>query len=339
MRAREVLYIFVFILLFLTFDAYAQSMRIVLVTDIGGLGDGSFNDSCWFGIQRVVKEFKLEAKVLQSFKQEEYLQNLSKGMGEDALVVTVGLPMADAVAKVAVMHPKGRFVLVDGVVNAPNVKCILFKEEEGSFLAGLIAGAVTKSGKVGYIGGMETPYMVRFISGYKAGVKTYSSISHKDIKILGTYVRTLNDPAKGKEVALSLFDQGVDVVFQVAGRSGYGVVEAAKERKEGAFVIGVDLDEELLSSDRVLTSVLKKVDVAIYLSLKDIICEGFSGGVYQVGLREGCLSFAETEVLKRNLSQEAFDFIDRVRKMVIEGAFIVPNSEEELVKFTPPRVL
>ncbi len=336
---KKAIVVFWFFLMLLYGLSSAESFNVLFVTDVGGLGDGNLNDGCWLGVQRAAKEFNIKAKVIQSFRQEDYLANISDGAKQGDIVMVAGLLMSDVVAKAALMYPKSQFVLIDALIDAPNVKCVLFKEEEGGFWAGLVAAAVTGSGKVGYVVGMKTSQAMRFVFGYEAGVRGYSILKGKDVKVLGAYVGTLNDAGKGKEVSLSLFNQGVDVVFQIAGRSGSGVIEAAKERGGRSFVIGVDLDPELMGSGNVLASISRKVDVAAYLSLKDIFNGGFKGGVSRLGLREGGFDLVETKILRGFLSQEDLDLIERLKGLVIDGVLVVPSSEEELAKFVPPKSL
>ncbi len=327
--------------LVLGFTAVAVSapIKVVLVTDIGGLGDKAFNDGCWLGVQKAVKDFGVKAKVIQSYEQEDYVPNITNAAEHGDVVMAAGFLMTDAMAKVAPMYPKKYFIIVDTVVKAPNVASFLFKEQEGAFLAGMLAAAVTKKGIVGYVGGMKIPPVIRFAVGYEAGVRTYCAITGKKVKVIGSYTGTFNDAAKGKAAAMSLFGQGADIVFHIAGQTGLGVIEAAKEKGEGYFAIGVDLNQDAIAPGRVLTSVLKRVDVAAYLGIKMVVEGKFKGGIYELGLKENGVGLTDMKYTRKYIPKKVLALIEKAKKAIIEGKLVVPSNEDELKKFKPPKSL
>lgn len=324
---------FICLLLALPLSALASSFDLVMVTDMCGLGDNGFNDGCWLGIQRAAKELGLKVKAIQSFRQDDYFLNLYNGASEGDIVVAVGFLMSDAVRRAASLCPEKEFLLIDGKVDLANVKSVLFKDEEIGFVAGLLASVVTKSNKVGYVGGVEALRNDKFLIGYKAGVKICSRLLKKSIDVLEAYVGTFNDPDKGKGVGKYLFTQGVDVIFQVAGQSGLGILEAA--RGEKFWVIGVDLDRTFLSMGNVLASIVRRVDLATYLAIIRLVKGGVNDKVFYMGLREGVLRIEETPVFRRVLSPEAISLVERVKKELLDRGIGVPSSVEELFDFPP----
>ena len=200
----------------------------------------------------------LQVKVVETNEQAQYVPNLSTLAEQDEdLIVGVGFLLKDAVNEVAPLYPDVNFALIDNFVDQPNVACIQFAENEGAFLMGAIAAYMTETGKVGFVGGMETDVVKKFEAGYRAGVMTIDP----EMEVLVSYAGAFNDPAKGKELALAQYDQGADVVFQVAGFTGTGVIDAAVERDQ--MVIGVDRDQNYLAPDNVISSMMKGLGAGV----------------------------------------------------------------------------
>ncbi|HDM70276.1 MAG TPA: BMP family ABC transporter substrate-binding protein, partial [Thermotogales bacterium] len=183
------------------------AFKVVMVTDTGGLGDKSFNDGTWLGIRKAAEELGIEAEVIQSYEQADYIPNLTKAAEEGDVVFAVGFMMTDALFKVAPQFPDTYFVGIDIVppegAEYPNVLTFTFKEQEAAFLVGYVAAAMTKTGKVGFIGGIPIPPVERFRYGFEAGVKTYCQLHNKDVTILKGYTMVFDDPKKGKDLAMS----------------------------------------------------------------------------------------------------------------------------------------
>jgi basic membrane protein A len=305
-------------------------LSMAMVTDEAGLGDQGFNDAAWSGMQRAKADFGAEIKVVESREQAQYVPNFSTlaEQGDD-LIVGVGFLLQDAMAEVAPQFPDTHFAIVDACADSPNVACIQFKEQEGSYLVGAIAGLMTKSGKVGFVGGRESDLLKKFESGYKAGVMT----TNPSAEVLVSYTGTFADPAKGKEMANAQYDQGADIVYEVAGLTGTGVIAAAKDR--GKYAIAVDRDKNYLAPENVITSMLKDVGEGVYQTAK-MVAEGkFKGGAYRYGVKEGGIGFATTGDL---MPAEVVDVANKLKQMIVDGSLVPPQTLDELAAFTPPEV-
>jgi basic membrane protein A len=278
--------------------------------------------------------------VLQAHAQEDYRPNLSLLEGRKvALAVGVGFLLEDAVAAEAKAHPQQRYLLIDSPIldaegkpaTAPNVASVTFREQEGSFLAGVLAGLVSKT-QIGFIGGMQVPLIRRFEAGFRAGVQAVNPGAAKNLVV--EYTGSFDDSSTGKRVAQALYGRGADVVFQAAGADGLGAVAAAGEA--GKWIIGVDSDQAHLAPKVVLTSMVKHVDYAVYLAVKDLAQGKFTAGNRELGLAEGGVGLAPVRV----------DFPDKAavlakvegyRKAIAAGSLTVPGTLQELASFTPPK--
>lgn len=300
-----------------------------MVTDVGGLGDQSFNDAAYAGLQRAKEELGAEIKVVESNEMTAYVSNLSS-LGEQKydLVWAIGVLMSDALIEVAENQPDTQFGIVDGVVDKPNVFSATFKEEEGSFLAGVVAGMMTKSNKVGFIGGMDIPSIRKFEAGYRAGMKA----ANPKAQLIYTYAGAFDDPNKGKEAALAQIGQGVDVIYHAAGSTGVGVIKAAAEKKK--YAIGVDQPQSHLAPDYILTSMIKRVDLAVYEGIKALDEGNFPSGQHKIySLKEDGVGL-DLEQLKKMTPQEVQDKVAQMREKIINGEIQVPTTREESEKFT-----
>lgn len=312
-------------------EAPAEKMVFTMVTDQTGLGDQGFNDITWSGLQRAAADFNGEAKVVESTEQAQYVPNLTSLAQKDVdLIVGVGFLLVDAMQEVASANPDDRFALVDAAVEAPNVRGLLFREQEGSFLGGIIAGLTTRTNKIGVVGGMEIPPVIRWIAGFQAGVKT----ANPDAEVLVTYAGSFGDPAKGKEIALAQYDQGADVIFEVAGGTGIGAFQAAAERGPSVRVFGTDRCKFDLAPDNALPDVIKRVDVAVYTAAQAVSQGTFSGGAVTLGLKEGGMGLCEKTYTK--LPPDVQAMVEKAKEMIIAGTLVPPTTNEEFEQFTPP---
>lgn len=307
----------------------AKAMTFAMVTDQNGLGDQGFNDAAWAGLQQAEKELGATPKVVESREQAQYVPNLTTLAEQDIdLVAGIGFLLTDAIAEVAPQFPNVNFALVDSVVEEPNVACLLFKEEDGSFLVGAIAGLMTKSNIVGFVGGIDSPLIKKFEVGYRAGVIT----TNPDAKVLVSYAGTFADPAKGEVLANAQYDQGADIVYQAAGQTGLGVINAADKRDQ--MVIGVDMDQNFLAPDNVITSMIKRVDTAIFDASKMVADGTFKGGIYSYGIAEGGIDIAPTS--DKTLPADVLATALQLKEMVKNGEIKPPATEEELASFQAP---
>jgi basic membrane protein A len=268
---------------------HAATMKVGLVTDVGGLNDGSFNMLAGQGLKRAKQELKIKTGVIESKQLTDYEKNLSQlATGKYDLVISVGFMMGDATKKVAARFPGTKFAIIDfNYPQAiPNVAGITFAEEQAGYLAGALAALETKSGKVGFVGGMDVPVIHRFKIGYEEGAKA----AGKKVKVLSGYTGKFDDPAKGREVATAQYQQGADIVFHASGQCGLGVIDAAKASKK--LAIGVDADQSKIAPDYVLSSAMKRVDLAVYQVISDVSTGKFKGGNRKLTLKDEAVGLA-----------------------------------------------
>jgi basic membrane protein A len=306
--------------------------KAAIVLDVAGLGDQSFNDSANRGLEKAKAELGIDTQVYETSQPSDYEPSLAKAPSQGSnLTFAIGFLQTDALTNVAGQNADAKYAIIDSVVDAPNVASLLFKEEEGSFLVGVVAGLMTKSNKVGFIGGLEVPLIKKFEAGYKAGVMT----ANPNAQVLATYAGSFNDPGKGKEVALSQYADGADVIYHASGGTGLGLFQAAQEKGAGFWAIGVDSDQNQLAPKNILTSMMKQVDVAVFDTIKAAKEGNFKAGTNVFGLKEGGVGLAPTT--KNNTPQEVIDKANGYADRIIKGEFTVPATEEELAKFTPPK--
>jgi basic membrane protein A and related proteins len=349
-----------------------SGLTVGLVTDIGGRGDQSFNDSALRGLEAwaansrfkggsyemlpaatrdalIPAELKtritpvaLTPLVVQSKVQEDYQPNLQLVVDQGAnLIVGVGFALENALEAVAKQNPDAKFLLIDSPIldskgaplSLPNVRTVVFKEHEGSFLVGALAGLVSKE-KVGFVGGMEIPLIKKFESGFRAGVKT----TNPKVQMLVQYTGTFDNVQHGKQAGADLVAKGCEVVFHAAGSDGSGVIQAVKEARAAGkqvYVIGVDSDQSHLAPEAVLTSMVKRVDLAVWQAIKDLEGARFSAGDSVMGLKEGGVTFAEV-TLDFAGKAEALAKIRALEAAVIAGSIVVPSNEQSLEAFVAP---
>jgi basic membrane protein A len=251
-----------------------SGLKIGLVTDIGGLNDRGFNQLAYQGLQQAEDELGVEIRVLESKSDADYIPNLQTLADEGFdLIISVGFLMTDATTEAANAYPDTQFAIVDSAFDPaiPNAQGLLFKEQEAGYLVGYLAGLVTESGTVSSVGGQKIPPVDKFIAGFQKG----AADANPDVKTLNGYSQDFVDQAKCKEVALDQISRGSDVVFQVAGGCGLGALDAADQ--EGVWGIGVDADQAFLGP-HVLTSALKRVDVAVFKTIESVVNGEFAGG-------------------------------------------------------------
>lgn len=354
------------------------AVKVGLVTDVGGRGDHSFNDSALRGLElwaggknfsgggykeATPEEIKssfspdiasrepavapqgIEPVVLQSKAQEDYQPNLQLLVDQGAkLSVGVGFMLENAVEAIAKSNPNANFLLIDSPLldakgtpySMPNVRAVTFQEEQGSFLVGALAGLATKSNKVGFVGGMEVPLIKKFEAGFRAGVMT----TNPKAKIVANYTGSFDNVSMGKQVGQDMAAKGADVIYQAAGADGLGVIQAVKEAREGGkqvFVIGVDSDQSHLAPDAVLTSMLKRVDLAIYESVRDLKQGSFKGGDMAMGIKEGGIGYAQVKV-DFPKKDEALAKVEALRGKIVSGELVVPANLDALKGFKPPKL-
>ena len=304
-----------------TGGAAAEPIKVCLVTDIGGLNDRGFNSLANEGLERAKSELGVETRVLESKSDADYIPNLSECAEQGSnLVVSVGFLMGEATLKAAQEYPDVNFAIIDNAYEdtPTNLQGLLFKEQEAGYLVGYMAALASKTGTISSVGGQEIPPVERFIAGYQAAAKAAKS----GTKTLNGYSQDFVDQAKCKEVALDQIAKGADVIFQVAGGCGLGALDAAKEK--GLWGIGVDADQSFLG-DHILTSAQKKVDVAVFDTIKKASEEGFEGGgVTSYGLAEDGVGLGK--ISPKFTDQAIIDKVDEQKQKIIDGEVEIPET-------------
>ena len=322
--------------------SFAKTLKVALLLN-GTLGVKSFFDSAGRGIQMAIKELGIQAKIIEAGYQQErwrpYLEDLSD---QDYDIIIVGTwQMQEILEEIAPMHPEKKYFIFDTTVDYKkpglnNVYSILYKQNEGSFLVGALAALITTSGMpktnpepiIGFLGGMDIPVINDFLVGYIEGAKYINP----NIKVLISYVGSFNDPAKGKELSLAMYRQGADIIFNVAGNTGVGLLEAAKEADKWA--IGVDSDQALIYEDidkeiakRIVTSMMKNVDVSIFRGLK-LHLEGKLkyGQAEALGIAEGGVGVADNKYYRELVPEQIRAKIKELEQKILKGEIKVSTA-------------
>ena len=307
--------------------ALADDSKPAIVFDIGGKFDKSFNESMFNGAEKFKKETGIaygEFEIANEAQREQAIRNFAdQGYSP---IIAAGFAQAAAVEKVAKEYPDLKFAIVDMVVDLPNVQSIVFKENEGSYLAGLLAGMASKSGKVGFVGGMDIPLIRKFGCGYAQGVKAAKPDAVIFQNMTGDTGAAWNDPVKGGEITKGQMAQGADVVYAAAGATGLGVLQAAADG--GALSIGVDANQNYLHPGKVLTSMLKRVDVAVYNVMKAGNA-GFKPGIQALGLAEDGVGVAMDDNNKPLITPEMMAAVDKAKADIIAGTIKVHDYTED----------
>jgi basic membrane protein A and related proteins len=286
--------------------------------DLGGKFDKSFNEAAFNGAEQWKKESGksyMEFEIQNGDQREQALRKFAEGGANP--VVAVGFQNADAIAKLADEFPKTSFVIVDMVVDKPNVRSVVFKEQEGSYLVGVLAAMASKTGKAGFVGGMDIPLISKFACGYAGGFKSVRKDGEVFMNMTGDTPAAWNDPVKGGELAKSQIDRGADVVYAAAGQTGLGVLQAAKDA--GKLSIGVDSNQNGIQPGSVLTSMLKRVDVAVFNAFNDAQAGKFTAGFSVLGLKEGGVDYALDDNNKALVTDEMKAAVEKAKADIIAG--------------------
>lgn len=329
-------------------SVYAE-VRVGLVFDAGGKFDRSFNQSAWEGAEKAQKDLGITLKDVEpgdSSAVEEAMRVYASQNYD--LVIGIGFANKPYMEKVAKEFPKVKFAIVDDVLEMPNVSSLVFKEQEGSYLVGMIAAMrsreVNGARKVGFIGGMDIPLIHKFEAGYAAGVKRIYPTAEVIINYVGNTPTAWNDPAKAKEIAISQMGKGASVIYSAAGASGNGMFDAVKDtngegpcypvvkkgmRKDSCvYAIGVDSNQNYILPGQVLTSMLKRVDVAVYTTIKQVVDGKFKAGVNIFGLESNGVGYAVDKYNKRLITRKMKSVIDLFRNKIIKGDIVVPAERQ-----------
>ncbi|MGB4401358.1 MAG: BMP family ABC transporter substrate-binding protein [Bacillota bacterium] len=309
----------------------ADKPRIAIVFATGGLGDKSFNDSAYEGMLRAEKELGIEFDQAEPQAVAEYeslLMRFAQTRRYD-LIISIGFDQADALQVVSGRFPDQKFAIVDTAVDAPNVASYVYREAERGFVVGAVAGLMTKRAEdprivpdkqiIGVIGGMDIPLIRANVAGYIAGAK----FANPEVEVKYSYVGDWADPAKCKEMANAMLDEGVDVIWLAAGRSGLGGIMAAEERNR--FAIGADVDQGYLAPDHILTNGMKLVDNTVFMAIEAVLKDEFTPGTNMLGLKEGALGYSHN-LIPADIIEE----VDKLAERVASGELTVPEEIDQV---------
>jgi len=303
--------------------AQAQTaIKPAIVYANGGKFDKSFNEGVSNGAKKFTDETRIAVADFEPSNETQFEQALRRfaQRGQDP-IIAVGFSQAVALEKVAREFPKTHFTIIDSVVKLPNVQSVVFREHEGSFLVGILAAMASRTGKVGFVGGMDIPLVRKFQCGYEQGVKYANPNAELISNMTGTTPAAWNDPGRGAELAKGQFDRGVDVVYAAAGSTGIGILQAVKDR--GKLGIGVDSNQNYLHPGNMLTSMLKRVDVAAYNSFKTMQAGTWKGDVQVLGLKEGGVDWALDQYNEKLITPEMKAKVDAAKADIIAGKITV----------------
>jgi basic membrane protein A len=320
-------------------------ITVGLSTDAGGRGDKSFNDSAIAGLDKIQTEYTVEPVILESQSQDDYVPYLTQLSEDNDLIFGVGFLMQSSIEEVASIASDKNFGIIDSVVDLPNVVSIGFKEQEGSFLMGVIAGKMTKTNQVGFIGGIDMPLIQRFEAGFIAGVMSVNPEAAE--KLLDrsnvAYTGAFDNPQAGQEAAKKLYSAGADVVFHASGACGLGLLQEAHEQRANGkevWAIGVDSDQAAIVpeyADAILSSMMKRVDTATYDVSKSLIEGNFKGGeVVVYGLAEDGVGLAATTA--DNTPADIIELCETYKAAIIKGDIVVPEDLDQAKAFVPVEV-
>ena len=307
----------------------SDKLTVAMVSDVAGINDQSYNQSAWEGLERAKKELGIEIKYLESQQDSDYATNVETLADEEVdLIIGVGSKLADTIKDAAKNYPDQKFAIIDETYPEipSNLKSVLFESEQASYLVGLIAGKMSETKNVGFIGGLDIPVINTFKYGYMAGVKAADA----NCEIQAQYANSFNDQAKGKAITNQMISKGADVVFTAAGDVGTGSMEAIKEANK--YGIGVDRDQSDLAPQNILTSAIKRVDVGMYETVKELVEGKFQGGTSTTyGLEQNGIGIADTT--SNLVPQDVLDFVNEKIEELKAGKISVPKTEEEYNEF------
>jgi len=328
---RNLFFSLLLCVVFLSQSAFSKDLKVGIVFDKGGKDDKSFNAAAYQGALKAKKEFGIKLKTVEA-TDDNALESLMRTFAKKKydIIFGIGIAQVDAVKKTASKFPGLKFAIVDAEVDLPNVRSLLFEEHQGSYLVGAIAALKSKTGKLGFIGGMDIPLIRRFQLGFESGAK---KINPK-IKVVSNYIGVTgsawNNPPKAKELAVSQFNEGADVVFAAAGASNLGLFDAAEELNK--YAIGVDSNQNWIKPGRILTSMLKRVDIAVFSTIEDMRNSKFSQGVKRYGLSNDGVGFSIDQFNKGLLSEDILVQVNKLKSNIEQGSIRVPDYYVENAK-------
>jgi basic membrane protein A len=316
-----------------------KTLRAGIVLQTGGADDRSFNAAAVAGLMRAAKDLGVGAKnvkYLESGGPADFKPNLSSLASQNYdIVFAVGYQLQGALAEVAPQFPNTKFAIIDAPApEEPNCEGLLFREQEGSYLAGYLAASLSKTHHIGMIGGQRIPVLERFEAGYRAGART----ADPKVNVTVTYTGDWMDESKGRSQAEQQFGSGVDIILQGAGKSGLGVIEAVRDRGPGYYVIGTDQDQDDLAPGRVLTTMLKRTDNAVFDTIRRVQSGQFQKGSISYGVKEGGIGLSDMRHTKQDVPPAVLAKLDQLNQMISDGRLVPPTNPAELQAFVAPKL-
>ena len=310
--------------------AGGAAFKVGLVFDVGGRGDKSFNDAAYAGLERAKSELGIDYVTLETGEgtdREAQLRQLAAGDAQ--IIFGVGFLFSDDIKTLAREFPAKKFACIDftvvpGETLPPNLVALKFREEQGSFLVGALAALLSKTHTLGFVGGMQIPLIKKFEAGFRAGVKAVDPRAQVIVKYAGNTGAAFKDPTKGKELALAEYHAGADIIFHASGSTGLGVFEAARDNKK--LAIGVDSDQYGEAPGFILTSMVKRVDTAVFTTIRDLKAEKWQGGVRVFGLGEDGVSWVHDEHNRAMIPDAVTAKVDSLQREIVAGRIVVPEE-------------
>lgn len=308
-------------------DSEASALRIAMVTDFGGVNDNSFNQSAWEGLQEFSAATGVTVDYLQSQSDADYVPNLNTFVQDKwDLTWGIGFLLADAINEVAAQNPDAKFAIIDGEVDQPNVASVMFKEHEGAYLVGVVAGLMTKTNKIGFVGGIDIPVIQRFEAGFRAGIAAVNP----DAEVVENYTGSFAAADQGKAAAATMYNQGADIIFHASGATGDGVFNEAQEQKAAGkevWVIGVDKDQSItFGHDITLTSMMKRVDQAMITVSQALLDGEFASGIVNLGIAEGGVGLPDENP---NVPEDVIAQVNEFAEKIKSGEIVVSETPAE----------
>ena len=299
-------------------SAGAEPFRVGLLLDRGGKDDKSFNSAAFMGATEAKQKLGIQLKEIEASDDSVFEPALRSFINKKYdLVIAIGVNMSEAVKKVAKDNPTAHIAVVDAPVDAPNVKSLMFQEHEGSYLVGAIAAMKSKTGTIGFIGGMDIPLIRRFQMAYEQGAKSVNPKITVITNYTGVTSEAWNNPTKGKELAITQYGRGADIIFTAAGNTNNGVFDAAE--KAGKFAIGCDSNQNWIKPGLMLTSMVKRVDLAVYKAIEEASKGKFTPGITRHGLKDQGIDWAHDQYNEKLFTKEDLSKIDALKKRIISG--------------------
>ena len=309
---------------------------VTLVTDTSGISDKGFNEICWRGLQRAKEELGVEVKKIESSDPANYIKNLSIAARYSDLTIANGFLLKDAMAKVSALYQDSRFVFIDGIIpGQDNVASYTFRAQEVGFLVGILAAGVSGNHKVGVLRGEDIPPVEVFDVGFRAGILCADFTWGTSTEVKSLTVGSFNDANRGNSMTRQLINSGCDVVFQLAGATGLGALDAVREAREGIYLVGVDLNQDAEVPGRVLTSAMKRIDNVVYEAVRGLKEGRFRSGHHSMGLTERALSLTDMRYTRDKIPARVLRAVESAEELVRAGGVELPETYEQLDSFRP----